>query len=407
MIEKNEIITIANAFSLSSETIEKDYVLSWLLWGIHNHEAFRNMWIFKGGTSLHKCYFETFRFSEDLDFTLKDPSHLTEDFLKEKFYEITDKIYEETGIEFFKEQFKFKIIPKENGKFSAQGVIHYNGPLRRKKTHNQKFASIKLDLTTDELIVLQPEVRKVFHPYTDTPPNDIFATCYAFEEVVAEKIRALSQRLRPRDVYDVVHFFRNRIMIKNVPLVYSVLIKKCGYKKIEVPTFLSIQGHEKIDELASQWKNMLAHQLPTLPPLESFWDDIEPFFDWIEGNLKEEQLVSYSKIDEEPYQPGRVFGISLLNSIINKIQFATANRVCISFTYHNKARIVEPFSFRRAKNGNPLIYGYEKDADTPKSFSLHKIQDLSITNLPYREKRYPIDINASGDVVMPPIRRKH
>lgn len=399
---------MANAFSLKNpETIEKDYVLSWLLWGIYNHETFKKMWLFKGGTSLHKCYFETFRFSEDLDFTLRDPSHLAEDFLKERFYEITDKIYSETGIEFFKEQFKFKILSKENGKLSAQGVIHYNGPLRRKQTHNQKFASIKLDLTTDELIVLQPEIRKVFHPYTDMPPGDFFATCYAFEEVIAEKIRALSQRLRPRDVYDVVHFFRNRNMIKNVQLVYNVLIKKCGYKKIGVPTFSSIQGHEKIDELASQWNNMLAHQLPALPPLESFWDDIEPFFDWLGDNLKEEQLVSYSKVDEEPFQPGRVSGISLLNSIINKIQFAAANRVCISFIYHNKDRIVEPFSFRQSKNGNRLIYAYERGADSPKCFILHEIQDLLITNVPYREKQYPIDINSSGDVVMPPVRRKH
>lgn len=37
MIEKSEIITMANSLSLSPDTVEKDYVLSWLLWGIHNH----------------------------------------------------------------------------------------------------------------------------------------------------------------------------------------------------------------------------------------------------------------------------------------------------------------------------------------------------------------------------------
>jgi len=29
-------------------------------------------WAFKGGTCLKKCYFETYRFSEDLDFTLTE-----------------------------------------------------------------------------------------------------------------------------------------------------------------------------------------------------------------------------------------------------------------------------------------------------------------------------------------------
>jgi hypothetical protein len=29
-----------------------------------------NQWVFKGGTCLKKCYIETYRFSEDLDFTV-------------------------------------------------------------------------------------------------------------------------------------------------------------------------------------------------------------------------------------------------------------------------------------------------------------------------------------------------
>jgi predicted nucleotidyltransferase component of viral defense system len=29
-------------------------------------------WVFKGGACLKKCYFETYRFSEDLDFSLRD-----------------------------------------------------------------------------------------------------------------------------------------------------------------------------------------------------------------------------------------------------------------------------------------------------------------------------------------------
>ena len=40
MIEESEIITMANGLSLSPDTVEKDYVLSWLLWGINSHTAF-------------------------------------------------------------------------------------------------------------------------------------------------------------------------------------------------------------------------------------------------------------------------------------------------------------------------------------------------------------------------------
>src|SRR5580700_8148246 len=132
MIEKNEITTMATKLGLNVETVQKDYILSWILWGINNDIELRDKWLFKGGTSLKKCFFETFRFSEDLDFTVADPNHLTVDFLKIKFFEITDSIYNEAGIEFFKDKFKFEILPKENGKISAQGFIHYNSLLKVK-----------------------------------------------------------------------------------------------------------------------------------------------------------------------------------------------------------------------------------------------------------------------------------
>lgn len=109
--------------------------------------------------------------------------------------------------------------------------------------------------------------------------------------MIAEKIRALGERARPRDLYDVIHFFRSREMIENPQLVYNVLTKKCGYKNITVPTYALIEGHKKIEELASQWHNMLAHQLPMLPPLESFWQALEPFFAWLEGMLQDHNLV--------------------------------------------------------------------------------------------------------------------
>ena len=95
------------------------------------------------------------------------------DFLKKEFSNISQVIYEKTGIEFFQDKFKFKIFPKENGQASAKGKIHYNGPLRRK----HGFSSIKLDLTTDEVLVLPPTQKIVHHPYSDKPKSGIWANC--------------------------------------------------------------------------------------------------------------------------------------------------------------------------------------------------------------------------------------
>ena len=222
MIEKNEVIRIAKNENVRPDTVEKDYVLGWMLNGISQADEISD-WIFKGGTSLKKCFFETFRFSEDLDFTLKHNSPLDSGLLIKIFTDLTERLSEDVGIAFFPDRFTFDVMRKEDGACSAQGKIHYRGPLNRQNS----TATIKLDLTTDEVVVLRPERRPVIHNYTDAPEGGIHVNCYAFEEVVAEKIRALAERMRPRDLYDVIHFFRNRKLIKNPQLVYEVLTKKC------------------------------------------------------------------------------------------------------------------------------------------------------------------------------------
>ena len=343
MIEKNEVLKLAHLLNLRPDTIEKDYILGWMLFGINSNLKLKDKWVFKGGTCLKKCFFETFRFSEDLDFTISDSNHFREDFLLQEFHNIADAVYEKTGIEFKKDKFKFKIIEKENGKKTAQGKIQFNGPLRRKREH---YTSIKLDLTNNEIIVLKKVQKNIHHPYSDEPKNGIAAICYAFEEIIAEKIRALAQRARPRDLYDVIHFFRNRNMIRNPQLVYDILEKKCRFKQLNIPTFESIEKHEKIEELKPQWKYMLAHQLTSLPPLESFWKDLKPFFQWLKGNTMEKHLDPVSKKeDEKIFNPGRIIRVYSVNAILHKIQFAAGNRVCIQMRYKNKLRtIVLPFN---------------------------------------------------------------
>ncbi len=71
------------------------------------------------------------------------------------------------------------------------------------------------------------------------------------------------------------------------------------------PFWLKIKvvlGREKLDELEPQWENMLAHQLASLPPIESFWEDLIPFFDWLEGQLKVERLVPADIVSGEIFQ---------------------------------------------------------------------------------------------------------
>jgi len=56
----------------------KDHILSDLLAGIAATPELGDRLAFKGGTALRKCWFPTYRYSEDLDFTLVAGATLTE-----------------------------------------------------------------------------------------------------------------------------------------------------------------------------------------------------------------------------------------------------------------------------------------------------------------------------------------
>jgi hypothetical protein len=229
----------------------------------------------------------------------------------------------------------------------------------------------------------------VHHPYSDQPVQGIFAHCYAFEEAIAEKIRALAQRARPRDLYDVIHFFRNRNSFKNKPLMIDVLQKKCAYKNIEVPTFKYIQEHEKLEELNSEWKNMLAHQLP---PIETFWSDLQPFFEWLENRLIEKNDFLTLEKGETVFYANRFEDTYSLYPTVYKIQYAAANRLCIKLEHKNQYRTVEPIAFRRSKEGYDLLCGFERDTHQLVKYILSDIESVTITNLSYSEK-YFVEIN--------------
>ncbi len=151
MIEKREILDVAERMSLQPHIVEKDYVLGWMLAGIYAHDELRESWVFKGGTCLKKCFFETYRFSEDLDFTLTDSSQLDAVFLQRVFGEIGAWIYDQTGIEVPAEGQGFDIYTNPRGSVSCEGKISYRGPVSPRS-----MPRIKLDLMADERLVLAP-----------------------------------------------------------------------------------------------------------------------------------------------------------------------------------------------------------------------------------------------------------
>jgi len=399
MISKGEIIDAATAFGLTPHVVEKDYVLGWVLWGIHNHEALAESWTFKGGTCLKKCFFETYRFSEDLDFTLIDPSHLDEAFFRTVFAKIGERVYQETGIALPADYQKFEIFENPRGNPGSQVKIGYQGPI---SPRGRSMPRIKLDLTADECIVLPPVQSSVFHPYGDEPEDGISIRSYAYEEAFAEKVRALAERARPRDLYDVINLFRNADSRPAPAVLHDVLSQKCEYKGIRVPVLTDLEQYR--GDLEAGWETMLARQLPTLPPVETFWDELPRFFAWLKSEEVPEVPAAYAVAEGEEVIRERTLRLPLrpvTQSYLEVIQFAAANRLCVALSYQRSTRLIEPYSLRRTREGNIILHAFNVDKGAHRSYRADRIESVSVTDRKF-VARYEVELTPSGPLTIRP-----
>ena len=87
----------------------------------------------------------------------------------------------------------------------------------------------------DEEVVVQTGE---WHPYSDCPPTGITALCYTYEKLLGEKVRALGERARPRDLYDVKNLFWHTEFRPRASEVLDVLDEKCAFKSSTSRSFL-------------------------------------------------------------------------------------------------------------------------------------------------------------------------
>ncbi len=217
MITRADIVERVGEWRLTEEVIEKDYVLGWLLWGIGSDPVLGDQWVFKGGTCLKKCYIETYRFSEDLDFTVVPRGVYRPEQIELFFGRVLARVHDASGIDFSSRPPVFRLRPDE---LSTEVRVYYIGPRQ-----TPQAARVKLDISANETVVRPPVLLDIAHPYPDGPlPGRV--RCYSFEEVFAEKLRAMVQRARPRDLYDIVNLFRRNDLRLYPELIRQVLQEK-------------------------------------------------------------------------------------------------------------------------------------------------------------------------------------
>lgn len=358
MIPVREVRDLRAEWSLDVGVIEKDYVLGWLLAGIAAHPRLAPTWVFKGGTCLRKCYYETYRLSEDLDFTVVDGGPEAPEDLVPIFGEVGEWLREESGIELVVDDSSFRRRQNRRGKPTSQGRIAYRGP-----NQPPQLPKVKLDITSDEVLVEQPVLRPIGHQYSDTPLPGDGVLCYSLIELFGEKLRALSERCRPRDLYDVVHMHRHPDLVGLAPGVATILARKCAHAGIEVPSAETIRSSPYLEEIEREWENMLGHQLPRpTPPFADFWSTLDDVFAWLAGDIAVEipQRVEREDLDPAWVAP-RAITSWRRGFPFELIRYAGANRLRVDIDYRAEdgrwgPRRVEPYSLRRTKDGNLLLF---------------------------------------------------
>jgi predicted nucleotidyltransferase component of viral defense system len=271
MIKQSEIKRVSEEIGVLKSQIDKDWVLSYLLYGITSMPELQNKLVFKGGTSLKKCYFPDYRFSEDLDFTLLDEKIVFDKPLVEKIMKkASDLSFDDDfnrGI-----LFKLKKIEPTQSNDVEQGFkvhINYWGADHRKndlpseKTNNWHH-TIKLDINHTEEILFPVVTKAVSHNYSDSYKFENHSVkVYAIEEVLSEKLRSLIQRkyTSPRDCYDI-WYLKNNSNSLDWTGIKNGFFRKMENKNLVFTGIEQLLNQRKERVLKAHWNTQLANQFP-------------------------------------------------------------------------------------------------------------------------------------------------
>jgi len=244
MIDRRELLEEARERGLSLGMVEKDYVLGWLLFGFSGTDL-----VFKGGTALSKIFFpRIWRLSEDLDFSFSG-----------KFEDLGDTnpnlslVEEESGI-------KLELKSKYQNPEYLQLKIQYQAVL------GKNWA--KVDVTR-EAVIEKALVKPILKSYSDYPSYSV--RVMGLEEVFSEKLRALLERKRSRDYYDI---WRLLALKTNENKVRKLFLAKCEVKG------LGYEGSDQLlpanleEMLKSYWERELSRLVYPVPDLREVIDQL-------------------------------------------------------------------------------------------------------------------------------------
>lgn len=246
MISKGRITQRANDEQLPAQTIERDYVLANICADIGALDNARLA--FKGGTLLRLCYFDDYRYSADLDFSAVDGLTIAD---------ATAVV--NTAVDACRTRIEAPILEIS----AADGGtmwISYVGPL------GAKPRKIKVDVSDDELVEGHHRI-PILLRWSDVP-EDAAIEGYALEEVWAEKLRCIAERMQCRDLYDLHELLNGQHIVAME--AWHLYLRKAANdatrnRQQTPPERWATTFERRLDAYRGRWDQELGDYLSTVP----------------------------------------------------------------------------------------------------------------------------------------------
>ena len=255
LIDRRELLAQSRARNLPLQMIEKDYVLGWVLFGISQADDL----VFKGGTALAKVYFpETWRLSEDLDFVTISGS----------LDMVGEAVEEALGRAAAASRLELTLVSVHANPGYVQIKVRYAGPLGRNW--------LKVDVTP-ESPVGAVQALPLSQVYSDYPQFRV--PTESLEEIMAEKLRALVERKKVRDYYDVWRMTQLDLDRTEARVLFH---KKLAVKGITGSGAEMVFPRDIEVTLADYWERELGRLVHPVPDLQQVLTELHHELRWLE-----------------------------------------------------------------------------------------------------------------------------
>jgi len=315
-----EIVKIADEKGIKKEVIDKDWILGHFLNAMFSFPDISENFVFKGGTCLKKIYFKDYRFSEDLDFTLLDKTIAINEVFFNKIIKLAER---NSGCKYHLKNIKpqiYKNIPQGyEVTILFWGAFHK--PNQQVLPVNRWQTKIKLDISFSEQVIMKPELKDILHPYSDSDKIKSKVPAYPLNEIVAEKLRSLVQRNRPRDIYDL-YYLSAAIDKTEYINILNLLKQKSKNKNISCCYFDDLMNPQKYKNNKRAWESSLHYHLPKdkLLDFDTAYSIVEKFVKNILNQKHMKKLVSFIIKAEKGFfkKPDINEGIYLTYNMLHK-----------------------------------------------------------------------------------------